>query len=349
MNNLIRLWISSQGWKALWVAIRRSRRDSRARKNLLRLVVSLVAAALYICWYFFYFRGLLSTDRITGLIALGVLIWMVMLMAYSAAQLKWEKWKLERDDPAVKPEIKVALHREACLLAILLERLGSEIAMEKELPQEIEIITRRVQLERLDELGLRESLDPFLLDVLLAPDGHWPQELKSRARNAWECLAVLRWALGLGELRSLASEPSYGYDCSQSVLAVKDPAKLNVLASWDIRPERNATDIFFARCWSELTARREISETSDEDVAQAIDRRSSIEAEGYTADYLIGAKTVPELPSHTLWMAVIRAYNRWQMLCLLIGITSGETTPSELRPLLAQFFSITPVEEMKTQ
>lgn len=177
--NLIRQWISSHGWKALWVAIRRSRRDSRARKNLLRLVVSLAAAALYVCWYFFYFRGLLAADKATGLLSLGVLIWMVSLMAYSAVQLKWEKWKLDKDDPPVTPGIKIALHQEACLLAILLERLGSEIAMEKELPPEIEIITRRVQLEKLDALGLRENLDPFLLDVLLAPDGHWPRELKA--------------------------------------------------------------------------------------------------------------------------------------------------------------------------
>lgn len=346
--NLLRLWISTDAWKALWVAIRRSRRDSRARKNLLRLLSSLLFVALYLSWYFFYFRGLLTTDRLTGLTALGVLFFMVFLITYSAAQQKWEKWKQDRDDPAVEPNVKIALHREACLLAILLERLGSEIGMEKEIPPEIEVITRRVQLELLNTLHLRDNLDPFLLDVLLAPDGHWPQELKSRAHNAWECLAVLRWALGLGELRPLTSDPKYGYDCSQSVLAVKNSSKLNVLAAWDIRPARNETDIFFSRCWSELIARREISETSDQDVAQALEKRSRIEAEGYAADYLIGSQTIPELPSPFLWVAVIRAYNRWQMLSVLIEITSGEKPVSVLRSLLAQFFSISRSDETKT-
>lgn len=346
--NLIRIWISSHGWKALWVAIRRSRHDPHARKNLLRLLFSLLAAGLYVGWYVFYFRGLLGTDKITGLIAIGVVIGMVLLLAYSTMQQRWEKWKVDKDDPAVTSEIKIALHREACLLAILLDRLGSEIGMEKELPPSIEVITRRVQLEQLNALGLRDDLNPFLLDVLLAPDGHWTQELKRRAGNSWECLAVLIWALGIGELRPLSSGPKYDYGCLRRVLEVKEATKLNALAAWDLRPERNKTDVFFTRCWSELTARREIVETSDEDVAEAIEKRSRIEADGYTADYLIGAQTISELSSPILWMLVIRAYNRWQTLCLIIDIISGEKPASEMRILLEQFFSVSHTEEAKT-
>jgi hypothetical protein len=338
-------WISSRGWKALWVAIRRSHRDAHARKNLLQLAFSLVVALLYLCWYFFYFRGLLGTDRITGITSLGVLIGAILLMTYGTVQEKWEKRKLEQDDPAVKVDLRISLHREACLWALLLERLGSEIGMEKEHPANIEIITRRVQLEKLEALGLRDDLDPFLLDVLLAPDGHWQRELKIRAQNAWECLSSFRWVLGLGELRPLVSEAKYSYVDTQSVLGVKDPAKLYVMPAWDVRPARNETDIFFSRCWSELIARGEISDTSEQDVAQALHKRSSILAEGYTADYLIGTQTIPELPSPILWSAVIRAYNRWQVLSLLVEVISGEVPVSELRTLLAQFFSVSSTEE----
>ena len=70
----------------------------------------------------------------------------------------------------------------------------------------------------------------------------------------WGCLAALRWVVGMAELRGLTLNPKYNISDARSVIDVKKPENLNVLPAWDIRPARDAADLFFSRCWAELTA-----------------------------------------------------------------------------------------------
>ncbi len=127
---------------------------------------------------------------------------------------------------------------------------------------------------------------------------------------------------------------------TRSLFELKDPGKLNVLPPWDIRVARNAADRFFSRCWSELSARRELKNLTEDDVSKALQTREAIKAEGYWKDYLIGASTITELSSADLWFATRRAYNRWQILSLMVDVTAGERPLSDLRELLAQFFVV---------
>jgi hypothetical protein len=353
--NRYKFWYSSAGWKSLWVALRRSIRDPRARRNLVRLLFSLLLVTVYPIWYLHFlfhdglFRGMSLSFGQTGNLILGIIaVFIVGFVLWNVIRGRMEKRALERNSPAVAPETKVALHREACLLATLLERLGSEIGMEKELPENIEVITRRVLLDRLAELNLRDDLEPALRDILLTPDGHWPQELKNRAYPAWECFSALRWILGLGDLAGLTANPNYKLADAHAMCAVKDPQNLSVRPAWDIRPARDSAYMFFYRCWSELTARRLLNGPSDEDVQRALNARESIQAEGYTKDYLIGSKTVPEWPDALLWQAAMRANHRMRALSLLVDITSGEKPPTELRGFIASYF-IVHVEEPEAE
>ena len=296
--NPYRFWFSSTGWRAIWIALRRAPRDRHARRNLLRLLFSCLPFFAYIGWYVFFIHGALVDLGREGLLVMacsaGFALLLTLAIAYSQRR---EDRVYDRDNPAVATEIKLGIYRETCLLATLLERLGSEVGMEKELPPNITVITRRVLLDRLAQLKLRDDLDPWLLDILLAADGHWPAELKARAMPAWECFAALRWVIGLGELRGLTLNPKYSLSDARSVIDVKKPQKLNVLPAWDIRPARDAADLFFSRCWTELTARRELKNFSGEDISKALEAREIIQSEGYTGDYLVGAMTVGELPS----------------------------------------------------
>lgn len=241
-------------------------------------------------------------------------------------------------------DLKNAIFQEAQLLAILLKRFASEQGMEKVLPEGMEVITRRVVLNRLNELGLRDDLAPWLLDILLAPDGHWSRELKQKASYAPELLEVFRWELGLGKLRSLTTIPKYDVADAEAQLSLT-PEALTAKASWDIRPERNATDRFFARCWSELIARREIGDVNESDVQRAIEARESILEEGYTKDYLVGASTITEISSPLLWFLASRAYHRCKALSLLVEITTGEAAPSRLRGLIEDEFRLRPEQD----
>jgi hypothetical protein len=345
--NLLKFWLSSQGWKALWVALHRSPRDAQARRNVFRLLLSLLFFPVYIAVYALFIRGAYREDGSYILYTVaGSVLFVVTLTLIIRYFQNREQRAADRDSPVVLAEIKLAVHHEACLLATLLERLGSEIGMEKELPEGIEVITRRVLLDRLTESSLRDDLEPALRDVLLSPDGHWPQELKDRAFGTWECFYALRWVLGLGELQALSDEPAYKTDDGRALFSIKQPEALKVLPAWDIRPFRDAADSFLTRCWMELKARNAIHGTTEEDVLQAVNFRQSVEAEDYTADYLVGSRTVTELPLQLLWLVTMRAYHRTNMLALLVDVTGSEKSPSEIRTYFAGFFTLTKTEEL---
>jgi hypothetical protein len=338
-----------QTWRAFWIAFRRAPRDSQARVILLRFSLALSLFVLWLAFNAYQFRGFFREfGRVGGLIYLLIAALVIALIAWSAISQRMERRALERTSPVVSPELKRALLREACLLAILLERLGSESYLGKEIPPDVVIVTRRVLLDRLTALGLRDNLEPWLLDLLLAPDGHWTALQRQRAIPALECLAVLRWVLGLGELRSLTLDPKYSVADARSLFEVKEPEKLYVLASWDLRPERDGARQFFQRCWAELVARRAISGAPEQDVERALAVRAEIQSEGYTGDYLVGARTIPELDTELLVLVARRAYTRWQFLLLLVDILSGEKAVEQLRKFLAQYFAPAGIAETLT-
>jgi hypothetical protein len=337
-------WFRRSTWHTLWIALRRARRDRRARRNLVRFALSFAILGAAIGWYYYLFRGFFVNFGATGTavyIAIGLSVVLFIVVKRIADRREQSAEKLT----SISNEMKEMLFREACLLAILLERLGSESYLEKEIPPDVVVVTRRVLLDRLAALGLRDNLEPWLLDLLLAPDGHWTAEQKQRAIPALECLAVLGWVLGLGELRSLTLDPKYSVAEARSLFEVKEPEKLYALASWDVRPARDGAHQFLQRCWAELVARRAITGAPEQDVEQALAARAEIQSEGYTGDYLVGARTIPELDTELLVLVARRAYTRWQVLSLLVDILSGETAVEQLRKFLAQYFASAEVAE----
>jgi hypothetical protein len=338
--NLYGFWLHPEGWKALWVALRRSPRDAHARRNLLRILSSLIFIGVWIGWYAFFVHGAISDMGSSGIIVMVVGgLGGLLLTGIVAVKQHLEDRATERSNPAVARELKRALFREAVLLATLLERLGSEVEMEKELPPDITVITRRVLLDRLESHHLRDDLEPWLLDLLLAPDGHWTAKQKERTVGAWECFAVLNWALGLGELRDLTMEPGYQFKDLRTLTTIENPEKLPVLPSWDLRPARDAAFKFLNRCWAELLARNVVSGAASEDIARAMEMNSAIKEKGYTGDYLVGARTISELETPLLLILARRTSSRWELLSLLVPIAAGELPVNELRRFHARYFS----------
>lgn len=338
--DLYRFWLFPVGWKAFWVALRRSPRDPDARKNLLRILSSLFFVGVWFGWYVFFFHGAISELGSSGIIVMVMVgLGVLSVAGFIGLKQRFEDRAAERSDPAVARELKQALFREAVLLATLLERHGSEVAMEKELPPEITVITRRVLLDRLDSHHLRDDLEPWLLDLLLAPDGHWTAKQKERTVGAWEWFAVLNWALGLGDLRALTMEPQYQVKDLRTLTAIKNSEKLRVLPSWDLRPARDEALQFLNRCWAELLARNAVSGAASEDIARGMEMTSAIKEKGYTGDYLVGFRTISELETPRLWSLARRAWNRSKFLSLLVPIAAGELPVRELRTFHARYFS----------
>ena len=334
------VWVKPKTWRALWIALRRARKDKKARANLGRLALSLVLFTLWITYNIFLFRGYsLSLGRIGDPVIAVIAVWVITLLVIPLIGDRMEKRAQERASPSVSPELKIALFREACVLATLVERLSSEAYLEKEIPPEITVITRRVLLDQLSKLELREGLEPWLLDLLLAPDGHWTSEQKSRALPTWECLSVFRWALGLDQLPELTSVPKYKVFDGESLFKIRRPERLFALPSWELRPARNAAEDFFWRCWAELLARREIAAYDESQIERALEFRIKKQEEGYTGDYVIGAKTITEIKTDLLFFLAKRAYHRWQFLAVLVNVATGDSSTRELRGFLAHFFA----------
>lgn len=344
-------WWSPKLWKALWVAVRRSHHDRHARATLLRLTGYLVFVFGWIG--FNLIRAYRSNEpnlrRSMTEVLIGLAVLVAIIIGSAAIYKRMMRRVMERKSPAVSAEMKKSLYRESCLVAALLDRLGSESVLEKELPKNVEIVTRRILLDKLNELELREGLEPWLLDLLLAPDGHWTEEQKQKVGGLWETFAMLSWALGLTELRGMTDPPRYTLGDVRALFANNRPEELMVLPSWDMRPARNQARHFFQRCWSDLVARRVVSGTPEEGIAEALAERAEIQAEGYLHDYLIGSKTIPELETPTLLMVMNRAYRRWQTLSVLVAITAGEVEPEGLRDLLARYLAPPEVEETEDQ
>ena len=344
--------LSPELWRPLWIALRRSLRDRNARRDALRLILVLALGGTiglaYLAWYLYQFRFINEDPEARQVIGVVLMVVIVLVGAGAAVrrlwewrkEILWERRKQDCSDGEVALQLKLDVYGEACLLAALLERLTSEVAMEKELPEGFTVTTRRVLLDRLADLKLRHTLEPWLLDILLAPDGHWPEDLKTGAMPAWECLAVLRWALGIAELRDLTVDPKYDWTDASSLFEVKEPKNLNLVRPWKIRFELEATEVFFSRCLSEIVARGEVADLPQEDVEEASREREAIQSEGYTADFLVGASTISELPSPLLWSITQRAYNRRSTLSLMLAITTGDLPPNKLRELFAGFFRI---------
>jgi len=324
--------------------MRRAPKDSRARETLVRFALWLVLVAVAIGYVHWYFRGIFTNFGSTGT-AVYIVIGLSVVLIIVARKISERRDRRAQVLDSVSDEMKRQLLREACVLAIVLERLASESYLEKEIPPNVTIVTRRILLDRLTAMGLRDGLEPWLLDLLLAPDGHWTAEQKQRAMAALECFEVLRWILGLSELRSLTADPKYSVADARSLIDVKEPEKLLVLASWDIRPARDGAARFFHRCWAELVARREISTAAEPDVERALAVRAQIEEAGYTGDYLIGARTIPELDTQLLFFVTRRAYTRWQFLSLLVDILAGDAPVGSLRKFLARYFAPADVAE----
>jgi len=159
--NPYRFWFRSTGWRAIWIALRRAPRDPHARRNLLRLLPSCLPFFAYIGWYVFFIHGALVDLGREGLLVMacsaGFALLLTLAISYSQRR---EDRVYDRDNPAVATEIKLGIYRETCLLATLLERLGSEVGMEKGLPPNITVITQRELLDRLAQLKLRVRTPP---------------------------------------------------------------------------------------------------------------------------------------------------------------------------------------------
>jgi hypothetical protein len=328
-------------WRELPIAIRRARRDARAR-IFLRWFVRNIALALW--------RALAALLFIAALIAVFekkiALVDAIIVSVCGLAVFLIHKWRDRQDAesaaPFATPAVQQEMHRELFLLATLLIRAGSERLMEKELPPEIEITTRQAQRDRLIQHGLWDELPAAMRDLLLLPNGHWSSDQKLAAESCWEYFLVLRWVLRQDEsLRSLQYGPSYNLaKASEVVDRFGSWQPGDTLAPWDLRPFRDEADYHFGRLWTEAVARGLLQQGIEpEQRKETLRIKALIDANGASTDLLINTQTVSELSDPQLWFLARVTHRRWEILNFLINWLAKGDPQDGLRQLWSRTLS----------
>lgn len=316
---------SSQFWRTYWIAIRRSKRDRRDLKHVLHLTIYLI---IFICYYgSVIWSARAGFDRGTRVILSIAAFFIVTAFVGRWVSNKIDEREATKEaDLAINKTVRHRLASDGFALCVLLSRAGSEhMLREKILPPEIQVVTRRVHIDQLHKLNEWDHLPTEVRNLLLMPDGHWPLELAATIQKSFETLRCIRWVLRVDKaLEPLINFPKMNYKTAQEL--VEKPERLlsgiGMLETWDIRVERNETDVFFSRCYAEAIGRGLVNDEDTNSQTWAINVYESAR-DIENRDVLVGYETVGELDEMTLRYITGVAFQRYKCLQLIMNLSDG--------------------------
>lgn len=328
-----------QTWLLAGIALRRAHKDQRARKllgSILLWLVSLAAPPVLVIGA--AAAAVVAPESVGGLaICIGLTIGFVIRALRTLAK---RDAQLDRTAQEVPLAVRQNVFRTTYWLANLMRRCESEFALLKEMPPNIEIVTRRLMLDRLKAQGIWEEIPLVVRELLLKPDGHWTGSERNNVADKFEFLACLRWiARKDSVLAVLALAPAYKGVHAQEISADTDwfHNELTV-APMQIDAHLKRTGGFLERCAREGIARGLFP--ADEDKRQhAVEQNRKMDARARAEDWLVGSRTVGEIDDQELRRVHRRALLRFRLLrSVLEEMTSG--APKEtLHDLIAASLS----------
>ena len=299
--------------EACWIALRRSKRDRRARGLLLRIVGVLVGLLVYVTFLVILIRdahmSLWAIPSYLFIYGCAVLILLALRRSYRRQDAFFQHSLLAAPSraegastsEAVQTTVHQCLVEQTIITAALLARAASEYLFKSnEIPDGVTIVTRRALIENLRKEELWDKLTVEEGDLLRIPDGEWSSEQVHQMAQWCEHLRLLRWVLRIdAQITPLAHFPKT--DVSLSGEIVKHGKALftgkKLLESWDIRVERNIAREYLLRCLIERQSRGSIH-APPEFAEWAVQAR--VKMAGPSEDMLAGVKEVGELDNNEL-------------------------------------------------
>jgi hypothetical protein len=212
----------------------------------------------------------------------------------------------------------------------MLDRAGSESFLrDKELPPNVEVISRRTHIDLMRRTGIWEKMANADREAMMIPDGHWGSELIARTSLGLEPLRLLRWVLRVDYfLPVIGRDSSPSYAVAHEIVA--DPQKVleakKIIDRNSLTAARRAAEHYFYRCAAESISRG-YHETRDEtakawagDVSQALAGKQG-------EDLLLGATLVSEATPTELSQALTRARTRMNFLAWIETLLTGSDLP----------------------
>lgn len=336
--------VSGEFWRRLGPALRRAHKDRRARKQLRTSLVLLIAPLLCLI-YLFWFAGV-----ILGLGAPGVgCVVFFLACTVTAEIIRRRRQKAKKrarqaanpdrrpPPPPPSPELRRQFADLALLHAVLADRAGSEQFLQtKVLPEGVEIITRRVQLDLLRDRGLYDRLDPTVRDLLLRADGHWTPADCNTGALALEPLRILRWCLRVDHyLPSIGETLLLDYKLASET--VKDPDALSRNTSFIAYDTLNigfrAASEFMHRCYAEAV-HRNLMQPSNEEDAERCSRIFEQFSHDEHKDLVLGTTIVSRATDFDVLHARLLAARRYHLLSWVAHLQYGDfPAPEALRIL----------------
>jgi len=312
-------------WRLGWIALSRAHKDKRSRKYLRRLLLMICAP-------------LLAPLSVLLLFTPGGIVgaWGGLLVRRRKKRKETErlaKLPPKREPP---PPLSAALRREfaevALLHAVFADRAGSEaFLVTKILPEGIEVITRRVQLDALRGLGLYERLGSVERNLLILPDGHWTTQMISDLELCLEPVRLLRWALRVDHYLPNTGEClAMDYKLSNSV--VKQPDILfrgeEFIGIDAINNAFRSAESYINRCFAEGVVRGIFAAKDEEQAAWS---RKIVEDFGQREDkdLLLGTCIVSKADDFTISRARMLASRRSIVLRWIAQRMYGDIPPNE--------------------
>ena len=320
-------------WEEAWMSLMRAHKDRRARKHLLRVLLLAATPVLVVLWLMWVIgSGALF------LILILVPIWWWQLRRGSRAQesapsiLPQPTARRELSTEELLP-VREFLRQMAIVYAAMVDRAGTEgFLKQKELPENVEVIARRVYLDLLKREDLWDRLDRGDREAMMMPDGHWEWRQINAVAIGLEPLRLMRWMLRVDFYLPFIGQQLKG-DFSIAHELVKEPEKLaatDVMVSvTSVENAREAAMQYYLRGLAEEIHRgyREPVDEKQREWAQGVvDALAGKQHE----DLVLGNELVSEAEKQQLEWATLLAYNRYHFLGWALRLMSGEPLPESL-------------------
>ena len=325
-----------QTWELVRIAVQRFSKDSRARKEIgsrLLAMAGLAAIPVFIVAFIIMAAQVPELLPQSG----GMFGLVIGIAVLALTQETRRDARLERTSRPLPDAIRRDIVWTAYWLAVLLRRCGSEFALLKEIPPEIEIVTRRVLLDKLAAMPAWAEIPRPVRELLLKPDGHWTEDERSFVSERFEYLAVLRWLLSVDvPLRSLILHSRYEFGQAHAVTEDEAwMAKRTVRPSFQIIAKHNLAAVYLERCWSEGILRGNVK--ADEAAkAKTGEYMQRFEKDRDSKDVLFGARTIGELTGEELAAVYRRAARRVRLLRLVLENDGAGATAENLAKLILE-------------
>ncbi|MDE1163660.1 MAG: hypothetical protein PW792_17175 [Acidobacteriaceae bacterium] len=314
---------SSHGRRSIFLALQRAPRDRKARRSLLLLLGSAVYFAAVAGWFLHEIRNF--HDQSIVWLVVGVVVSMIALAV--AGQWQWQRLEDNRraKDVAAAPRVIVdKLERLTQALAAMIERsLGEEWLLRNTLPEDHEVVMRRISLERLRAHSVWDEMPSEARTWLMHPNGSWPRSKTVMCLQRAELLHTLLWAMAyssnLREVERLHEPLSF----KQISRKLEKPA-LGIRPLWALREACDAAEVYFWRCNSEQIYRRHVLPDNHEIQADAILWAEAVREEP-KKDMWAGKHRIAEVDRAKLAMITLAAGLRYQGLSLVMSLQEKGT------------------------